>query len=314
MLDCDPSHVTVTQMPIARRSNATLPFAVGKGPTQADLVEATASLISPPSVCMKVMALVRSPNSSADDFARLISTDPNLAVRVLRIVNSAYYGFRAEIESLNRAVVILGTRDLANIVLAISAVRSFSKLGGGLVDIDTFWRHGIWVALAARRLARDFSLDQPERLFVAGLLHDVGSAVLYCAHPPLASWVRENVGWDETDIHTMEFEHLDFTHASLAAVLLESWELPESLRTSINSHHENSTSTTEMSEGLVLQIADRLASATDQGVLGEQAADPDAVSEQVAGLAGDLLPQVQVAALVDEVNVEFSETARALRS
>ena len=105
---------------------------------------------------MKLFELVRSTRASADEIASVVALDPNITARLLRIVNSSFLGFPSQIDTVARAVTILGIRDLYNLVLAISAVRSFAKVGDGLVRMEVFWQHSVFCGLLARQAARHY--------------------------------------------------------------------------------------------------------------------------------------------------------------
>ena len=159
------------------------------------LVADVSGLVSPPTVCAKIFEVIRSPHASAQEIGETVRLDANLAARLLKIVNSSYYGFPSRIDTVSRAVTILGLRDLSNLVLAISAVRSFSRLRTGLVPMEVFWKHSILSAAIARQLAKLTGEGEPERLFVCGLLHDIGSLIIYAQ---LGSWV-ERLGLEGRD-------------------------------------------------------------------------------------------------------------------
>jgi putative nucleotidyltransferase with HDIG domain len=229
------------------------------------LLDDVDELVTPPTVCVKLFALVRSPSAGARETAEVVATDPNLVARLLRVVNSAYFGFPGEVDSLPRAVAILGMRDLQNLVLAICAVRSLNGAGGGLVEIDTFWRHGVYVALTARQLARRAGLADPARFFVPGLLHDVGSAVLYAAHQEAVEPMRAILSEGEDAVSLAEMERFGFDHGVLGARLLRRWNIPESLIEPIDGHHTHDEKSGD--EPAVVMLADAIAQCSARGTL-----------------------------------------------
>jgi HD-like signal output (HDOD) protein len=121
-------------------------------------------LVSPPDVCIKVFGLLESGQASAQEIGDVISHDPSLTARLLQLVNSSFFNFARRVDTVSRAITVLGTRELYSLVLAVSAIKSFSRLPVTLVNIDTFWRHGIFTGLLAREIARKIRILHPERL------------------------------------------------------------------------------------------------------------------------------------------------------
>ena len=281
-------------------------------PGESQLLEDLSGLVSPPKVCVKLYELVQSARASADDIAGVVSLDPNLTGRLLRIVNSPFYGFPAQIETVTRAVTILGVRELYNLVLAISAVRSFAKVGDGLVRMETFWAHSVFGALLARQLAKHFRVSDPDRLFVAGLLHDIGTCVIYSQIPYLAEQMRNALQVGEAALFDAESEYLGYTHASVGARILEEWQLPAALRDAVLNHHQPEVAQEGRTEAALVHIADTIAASCESGALSGQPRDTLSVNPAVWDSLGDSLDQDQVAQLVGEVNSQFAGTIKNL--
>ena len=142
-------------------------------------IKQVSGLVSPPDICIRVFELIESQTASVKQIGDVISQDPNLSVRLLKIVNSSYYHFSSRVDTISRAITIIGIRELSSLIIAISAIKTFSNIPNHLVNIDTFWRHSIYTALIARSLALQCDVLHPERLFVSGLLHDIGSLIIY---------------------------------------------------------------------------------------------------------------------------------------
>ena len=118
--------------------------------------------------------MLEDPNTTANDLGRVIGRDTGLTARLLKIVNSAFYGFQSRIETVSRAVTIIGMRELRGLVLAASAIEAFSKVPNKVLNMANFWRHSVYCGVVAQLLAERSNVLHAERLFVAGLLHDIG--------------------------------------------------------------------------------------------------------------------------------------------
>jgi HD-like signal output (HDOD) protein len=206
--------------------------------TARELVAGVTNLLSFSTAYSRVNELLQDPQSSAQDLGAVISHDPGLAIRLLKIVNSAYYGFPRKIDTLSRAVTIIGTRELEALVLATVAVDSFNRISTDLVDMSAFWHHSVYCGLVARLLARRFGVLHIERLFVAGLLHDVGQLVIYHQIPEQAREALAAAEPTDDGLYRAEQHLLGFTHGDVAAELFELWRLPASIKEAAAFHHE----------------------------------------------------------------------------
>ena len=229
------------------------------------LVADVKGLVTPPHVFLKVTELMRSTDSNAKDFESVIGVDPNLSARLLRIANSSFYSFASKVDTVSRAVAVIGMRDLYSLVTAVSAVKSFSKITNDLVSMDTFWRHSIMTGLIARNLAKRCKVLHSERLFVAGLLHDIGSLVLFNRLPELSRDLMLISQGDEVLLHQAEWETLGFNHAHVAAQLLQTWQLPVTLSTAIAAHHDPASIEGDRLDAAIIHAADIFAGQSDLG-------------------------------------------------
>ena len=278
----------------------------------ASLVEDTAALVSPPDVCLRVAELLQSSDTSAADIGEVIIRDPSLTARLLRLVNSSFYGLRAEVDTVSRAIAIIGTQELYSLVLAVSAVKSFSNIPNSLVNMDTFWRHSVYCGLIARAFGKHCNVLHPERLFVAGLLHDIGSLVLYSRLQEVSRDLLMIADGDEEVLYRAEVEELGFSHAELGEMLLEKWNIPPVLCAAVRHHHEPTLATQGKLEAAVLYIANMLA---NQSMIGGYCEQPNCLSTidvgalQLVGLGPDDLDEEEV---IGQSGLAFADTAAVL--
>jgi putative nucleotidyltransferase with HDIG domain len=188
-------------------------------------------------VAKNLITLVQNPQTSAREVGELISKDQALTSRVLRLVNSAYYGFPKQITTVNHAVVILGFNRVKNIVLAASIFRMKDPGAHGRFDAPAFWRHSLGAAVAARALARELGWGDAEEGFVCGLLHDIGKLVLAQSVPAEYEKCLEEAEGRHCTIRETELEILGLDHATVGAWLAERWALPPAVHAGILNHH-----------------------------------------------------------------------------
>ena len=144
-----------------------------------DLLDGTEKLSSVSLVHERLNEAIFSKQATVDQISSIIMQDPGLTARLLRIVNSAYFGFPRKIDTISRAVMIVGTQQLHDLTLATSIVTLFRRIPEQFVSMESFWKHSVACGLAARVLAGLNRESNVERFFVAGILHDVGRLIMY---------------------------------------------------------------------------------------------------------------------------------------
>ena len=278
----------------------------------ASLLEDVTYLVSPPDICVKVFELVESNDASTQDIGEVISRDPSLTARLLRLVNSSFYNFSRRIDTVSRAVTIIGIRELYSLVIAVSAIKSFSNLPNNLVNIDTFWRHGVYTGLIARALAKRCRVLHPERMFVAGMLHDIGSLVLYNRMPDTSADLLMICDGDEGILHQAELAELGFTHADLGGALLGNWMLPETLQEAVAYHHMPSYAMQSELEASIVHLADNLANRSQLGAFCESPNIEAKADVSAWAAIGVDEASFDYDAVIGEAGLQFSETAGLL--
>ncbi len=231
--------------------------------TPQTLVDSVLHLISLPEIYFRLQRTIEDPLHTREQVAEILAHDPALSARVLRIANSSYYGFSRPIATVDEAVGIIGELDLRNLALAASLAGSMSKLDRCGVDIDRFWLHSLRTAIVARLVARAAGGCNPETLFVAGMLHDLGILVIYQQNPEL--WLA--VGRQVDELHQLrdqaEREVLGFDHAEVGALLIEAWGLPAELVELVACHHQYQIAREYPRSTQILSLANLLAA--DEG-------------------------------------------------
>ncbi len=252
----------------------------------ANLVAETASLVSPPDVWIQLNEVVNDPSASTEDIAGVIMCDPALTAQVLKIVNSPLYPFKSPIDTVTMAISIMGTRELYSVATAVATVTVFSALDNSLLGLDTFWKHSLATASLARRLARESCVLHPERLYVAGLLHDVGFLVMLQHCPEEAGQAMQAAGGNESTLLAHERENLGFDHTELGAALMQDWRLPAPLVRTIR-HCQRPEAGNDGFDAALVHLANVGATRAGFGLLGEDgSAAMDPVMPEVLNTTG----------------------------
>ncbi|OGK03183.1 MAG: hypothetical protein A2350_13915 [Candidatus Raymondbacteria bacterium RifOxyB12_full_50_8] len=191
-----------------------------------------------PVVIRELQALIVNPRSNMSQIAKAISRDQAIASRVIRLVNSAFYGLRTPVASIQQAIVILGLNTVKNITLGVSVVNSFgSSVAASIFDREQFWIHGFATALASKYLARGLKYPEPEDFFLTGLLHDIGILVLdQFFHDEFVQVLQCTVR-QKALFHHIEKECLATDHCEIGSLLAEKWGLPKFVIDAIRYHH-----------------------------------------------------------------------------
>jgi putative nucleotidyltransferase with HDIG domain len=195
-------------------------------------------LASPPDSFNRILQAVNDPHSSSAFVAEVVQRDVSLSAKVLRAVNTPHYGFPRRIDTLSRAITLMGSRQILNLALGISIVSHFRDIPETLLNMRGFWQHSLACGIAARLLAVTCGVEDEERLFVAGLLHDIGKLVmLRNFQPQMARAMRRHLE-EGIPLNKAEQRTWGFDHAEVGGAVLDAWGLPSSLTAAILDHHQ----------------------------------------------------------------------------
>jgi len=234
--------------------------------TPKELVTGSIRLVSLPEVCIRVNEMLDKPNVTAVDLGQIISQDTSLTARLLKIVNSSYYGFQAKIETVSRAVTVVGLRELRGLVIAASAVETFTHVPNEILNKVRFWRHSLYCGVIAKLLAEQCHVLHSERLFVAGLLHDIGKLVVAHRLPQETRAIAVEAEESQRSDFEVERELLGFDHAEVGGELMRVWNMPDTLQESVAYHHNPELAKTGVMETSLVHIANILTDEAENGL------------------------------------------------
>ena len=222
-----------------------------------------------PAVAMKFSEAIKDPLTSNQDLENIVSEDSALAAKVLMIANSALFNFPSKIDTISKAITIIGHKQLSEIILSCSIVAMFKDIPQDVVDMELFWRHSISVATAARILAASRREQNIEKFFTAGLLHDIGKLIIFLEVPKYAAEVINQSAEKKELMYKVEKEVLGFDHAKLGALLLKKWKLPEDIVSTVYYHHMPSISPGDIVGPSIIHTADIMTHALQFGSSGD---------------------------------------------
>ncbi len=259
------------------------------------LVGKTTTVYSLPVVYERLNEVINHPRSSLSDIAEIITEDHGLTARILKLANSPMFGFYSEIDTITRALTIIGTQQVRDISLAASVMGLFKGIPDTLMSMQSFWQHSISCGIIARTVATYRRDTNVERFFVAGILHDLGQLAMCTAVPDLVKELLEESRSSDTLHYATESRYLGFNHAKVGGALLEQWMLPTSITEPVSCHHTPSIARKYPVEASVVHLADIICQSLEFGCSSEwhvPPLDPEAwkrIGIPVSALSGIIM-------------------------
>ena len=231
------------------------------------------------------------PDPSSKKIVELITRSPGLTAKLLRLVNTPIYGFHRKVETISRAVSIVGLREVGMLASSLLMVDQFGVIPKSVIEMRSFLEHSLGCALTCKALAESTRLAQPEQAFVAGLLHDIGRLYFFTSFPERSRYCIDSALKHKRSLMTEEALFFGVDHAEMGEQLLDGWRMPGNLSRTVGCHHDPARAAGLPLAGIV-HMADLLSHAMGLGCSGE-CGPPEARPEVM-----DLVP-VQPEQLVD---------------
>lgn len=273
-----------------------------------DLLKGYVEVSSLPTIFTRINEAVNNPRSSMNEIGKIISEDAGLTARLLMVVNSAFFSFPQRIESITKAIGIVGTQQLRDLALATSIIKLFKGIPADLVDMEQFWKHSVGVGIAARTIATFRRETNVERFFVAGILHDIGRLVMFIKIPDLSRQAFQRSKDNDELLHVSESETIGFDHAAVGRVLMQAWKLPFYQEEVVAYHHMPHLAERFPVETAIVHVADIIAHSMKLGSSGERFV-PMLSTGAWDRLA---LPVSTLAPTVEQVDRQFNDAVKMI--
>lgn len=276
-------------------------------PTPEALVENISGLVTLPDVYLRINRLIEDPNSSSGDIAEAIGQDASFTVKLLKLANSALYRFPSSVDTVAKAVAIIGTSQIRSLALSLSVANSFDGLPNCLVSMQNFWKHSLLCALVARHLCKLARRCDADGLFTAGVLHDIGELIIFNRLPEQSREVLMMVLDSQEEIAVAEAEQrlIGFDHGAVGSALARRWNLPMLLQECIAWHHQPAKAEKHPREVAMIHIANALAQMAEVDDLDCEDAPPiDPAAWETAGLDPEVIEEAVRAAQQEFVEIE----------
>jgi len=275
--------------------------------TPSDLVRDISGLVTLPDVYLRINRLIEDPNSSSADIAKAVSQDASFTVKLLKLANSAVYNFSSSIDTVAKAVTLIGTSQIRSLALSLSVASSFEGMPNDLVSMRNFWKHSLLCALAARLLCKQARRCDADALFTAGLLHDIGELIIFNRLPGQAKDALMLVldSQEEVSVPEAERQIIGFDHSAVGGALARQWNLPTVLQECIAWHHDPASAEKHPREVALIHIANTLAQLAEvDSIELDDAPAIDPHAWEVIGLDPDVVEEVVRAAQEEFAEIE----------
>ena len=270
-------------------------------------IENISSIPTLPTVIERLTRLLQNPKTSAEEVGKAITTDQALASKVLKLVNSAFYGFPGRISTITHAIVILGFSTVKNVVLTASIFDAFRNKGEGspVFNLEDFWLHSIACGAASLSIAKQLGSNEKEECFIAGLIHDIGKIILCQYMPQEFNFAIDQSRKNTQLFYETEKKLFDSTHEEVGGYLAERWNLPMDLQNAVKFHHNPQPSHDHYMVTAIVHCADIIVRALDYGNGGDDCMPM--ISDNVWKNLG--LDNVNLLSLLENVHDEIEKAS-----
>jgi len=273
------------------------------------LLKGWVELSSLPSIYIRINNTINDRHSSIRDISDIISGDPSLTTCLLRLVNSAFYGFSSKFDTISRALLAVGTNQIRDLAMATSVLRLFRGISAGLVSMESLRRHSVACGVAAKMLAKTRPREvNVERFFTAGIIHDIGRLAIYRMMPDAAQEMILRCRVSNEPLCLVEKDVIGFDHSDLGRAMAQLWNLPTNLEEMIAYHHFPWEARQYPFEAGVVHIADYLVHEMQLGDSGEQYIQP--LNKKVWRLVE--VPESILSSISDALKAEFEDVVKSL--
>jgi HD-like signal output (HDOD) protein len=246
-----------------------------KTPAIAELISGVPSSLGAFGPVLKqIEAELKSPQSSLITVGEAIEMDPDLTSRLLRLGNSPFYGYSSRLTSVSEAVSLIGIRQVQDLLVASSIIARFKGVPEEYVTMESFWRHSLACGIASRVVAMELDMPNPDRFFVAGLLHDVGRLVLLGQGAEATQEVFTLYKKERMLLREAEMRVLGFDHQQIGAALVRLWRYPPALISAVGTHHQPVVGEQGREDAVIVHFCDHLVNAMQIGSSGERFVPP----------------------------------------
>ena len=265
--------------------------------TPEELISQTTELVSLPDIYVRIKAVIYDPSSTMTDVSDVLSHDPAICARMLKVANSAFFGAAKQIETIKAAVQLLGTQQVHDLILAATITKSFPAIPDNLISMEDFWVNSVRCGLLARLLAEQCNSTDGERFFVASLLHDIGHLIMYQTVPEESQEALITARQDNSPLYLVERDIVGCDYGQVGSQLMQSWNFPENWILAVRYQNEPADAGDFCFDAAIMHLSmqmTNLESAAEVPAGDLRMIDP--IAWEITGLSQDIVEPLLVAA------------------
>ena len=265
--------------------------------TPEELISQTTELVSLPDIYVRIKAVIYDPNSTMTDVADVLSHDPAICARMLKVANSAFFGAPSRVETVKAAIRLLGTQQVHDLVLAATITKTFPDIPGNLISMEDFWINSLRCGLLARLLAEQCNSRDGERFFLASLLHDMGHLIMYQTVPEESQEALITARQDNKPLYMVERDIVGCDYGQVGSQLMQNWNFPENWVQAVRYQNEPADVQDFSFEASIMHLSVRMKdmdSAAEAPVRDLTMIDP--IAWEATGLSEDMVEPLLVEA------------------
>jgi HD-like signal output (HDOD) protein len=265
--------------------------------TPEELISQTSDLVSLPDIYVRVKAVIYDPDSTMTDVSDVLSYDPAICARLLKVANSAFFGFPSKVETIKAAIRLLGTQQVHDLVLAATITKSFPDIPDNLISMEDFWVNSVRCGLLAKLLGEQCNSRDTERFFVGSLLHDVGHLIMYQTVPEESQEALIAARQNNRPLYLIERDIVGCDYGQVGSELMQSWNFPQSWIEAVRYQNEPADAREFSFDASIMHLSVRLNDIDSTGEVPAEALNLiDPIAWEITGIPEDVIEPLLLAA------------------
>jgi len=265
--------------------------------TPEELISQTTELVSLPDIYVRIKSVIYDPDSTMTDVADVLSHDPAICARMLKVANSAFFGVPSKVETVKAAIRLLGTQQVHDLVLAATITKTFPDIPDNLVSMEDYWISSVRCGLLARLLAEQCNPRDGERFFLASLLHDMGHLIMYQTVAEESQEALITARQDNRPLYLVERDIVGCDYGQVGAQLMQSWNFPDNWIQALRYQNEPADAQDFSFEASIMHLSVRMKDMESGAeVPARDLSLIDPIAWEITGLSEDIIEPLLTAA------------------